>query len=128
MRQPLLYLLVGGLQYVLDAALFGIFLSQGLATVPANVVSRAMVAAGGFVANRYVTFGKRTDNINSFSSSMLRFSGLWLVVTVLSTTLIMLLKQGWGEAVEIQVAGKLLVEAVLAVISFLVSKYWVFRD
>lgn len=128
MRQPLLYLLVGGLQYVLDAALFGIFLSLGLATVPANVLSRAMTAACGFVANRYVTFGKRTDNINSFSSSMLRFSGLWLVVTVLSTTLIMLLKQGWGEAVEIQVAGKLLVEAVLAVISFLVSKYWVFRD
>jgi hypothetical protein len=49
-------------------------------------------------------------------------------MTLLSTLLIILLKSGWGDAVNLQVAGKLLVEAVLAVISFLVSKYWVFRD
>lgn len=128
MRQPLLFLLVGGLQYLLDAALFGIFLSLGLATTPANVLSRGAAAVGGFFANRYITFSTRADNLNRFSSSLLRFAGLWLLMTLLSTSLILLLKQQWGTAVEIQVAGKLLVEAVLAIISFLLSKYWVFRD
>lgn len=128
MRQPLLFLLVGGLQYLLDAALFGILLSLGLSTLPANVMSRATAAAGGFLANRYITFSKRSDNFNSFSSSLSRFVGLWLLMTILSTTLIVLLKHWWGDAVEIQVAGKLAVEALLAVLSFLLSKYWVFRD
>ncbi|HET6565891.1 MAG TPA: GtrA family protein [Xanthomonadales bacterium] len=128
MWQPLLFLLVGGLQYVLDAALFAVFISLGIATLPANVLSRATAAAGGFIANRYITFSQRADTINRFGFSLLRFVILWLVMTALSTGLILLIKQLWGTAVEIQVMGKLLVEAVLAVASFLASKYWVFRD
>lgn len=128
MRQTLLFLLVGGLQYVLDAALFAVFISLGLATTPANVLSRATAAAGGFLANRYITFSKRDDTAKSFGSSLLRFVMLWLVMTVLSTSLIVLIKHAFGTSFEIQVAGKLLVEAVLAVASFLASKYWVFRN
>jgi putative flippase GtrA len=127
-RQPLLFVLVGGLQYLLDAALFGLLLSFGLSTASANVLSRGTAAAGGFLVNRYLTFSTRSDNLDRFSSSLLRFLGLWVVMTLLSTLLIMLLKHGWGDAVKLQLAGKLLVEALLAVISFLVSKYWVFRD
>ncbi len=128
MRQPLLFLLVGGLQYVLDAALFTVLLSLGVTTVPANVLSRASAAAGGFLANRYLTFGQRSDTFNRFSSSLARFVVLWLCLTLLSTVLLVLVRQGWGNQLEFQVTAKLLVEALLAVISFLASKYWVFRN
>lgn len=128
MRQPLLYVLVGGLQYVLDASLFGVLLGFGLAVPAANVLSRASAAVGGFLANRYLTFAKRSDTVAHFTGSLLRFVTLWLTMTFISTGLIMAVSHYWGAEWSIQVAGKLLIEAVLAVISFLISKYWVFRN
>src|SRR5690606_39140654 len=107
MRQPLLFVLVGGLQYVLDAALFTATLSLGVATAPANILSRATTAAGGFLANRYFTFSQRSDTFNRFSSSLARFVVLWLSLTLLSTVLLVLVKQGWGKQLEIQVTAKL---------------------
>lgn len=128
MRQPLLFLLVGVLQYALDAALFTLFISLGLATVPGNVLSRASAAACGFLANRYLTFEQRSDTFRRFRSSLVRFVLLWLAMTLLSSALLVLVKQGWGDLLEVQVKAKLLIEALLAIISFLLSKYWVFRD
>lgn len=128
MRQPLLFVLVGGLQYLLDATLFGVLLSVGLGIPAANVLSRATAAAGGFLANRYLTFGKRSDTVASFAGSLLRFITLWVVMTFISTSLILAVTHNWGAELGTQVAGKLVVEAVLAVISFLISKYWVFRN
>jgi putative flippase GtrA len=128
MRQPLLFLLVGGLQYVLDAVLFTVFLSLGLAIAPSNVLSRASAAACGFLANRYLTFGQRSDTFNRFSSSLVRFVVLWLCMTILSSVMLLLARQGWGNQLDIQVTAKLLVEALLAVLSYLASKYWVFRN
>lgn len=128
MRQPLWFLLVGGLQYALDATLFVALLGLGLATVPANVASRASAAVLGFLANRYLTFGQRSDTFSRFGSSLVRFVLLWLGMTALSSTLLVLVKQGWGAQLETQVVAKLMVEALLAVSSFLLSKYWVFRD
>lgn len=128
MRQPILFVLVGGLQYLLDATLFGVLLSAGLAIPAANITSRASAAAIGFLANRYLTFNKRSDTVTSFAGSLLRFIALWLAMTIISTGLILAIANFWGAELSIQVAGKLIVEAVLAVISFLISKYWVFRN
>jgi putative flippase GtrA len=128
LRQPLMFLLVGGLQYLLDAALFALLLSTGLAIPAANVIARASAATVGFLANRYLTFGKRADNTADFTSSLLRFIALWLVLTALSTGLMLLVSHFWGADIRTQVASKLMVEAVLAVLSFLFSKYWVFRQ
>jgi len=127
MRQPLLFVLIGGMQYVLDAALFGLLLSLGLSVAPANVLSRGTAAAGGFLANRYLTFGQRADSKARFAGSLLRFISLWLVLTCASTGLMLLVSRYVGTEVNVQIAGKLMVEAVLAVISFVISKYWVFR-
>ncbi len=127
MRQPLLFVLVGGLQYLLDATLFGILLSTGLDIPAANILSRGTAAATGFVTNRYLTFNKRSDTLSSFTGSLLRFIMLWLAMTMASTGLLLAVSHFWGEAMQTQVAGKLAIEAVLAVISFLISKYWVFR-
>ncbi len=128
MRQPLLFLLVGGMQYLLDASLFAILLGSGVAVVPANVLARGSAAALGFLANRYFTFSKKSDTFTSFSGSLLRFLAMWLTLTAISTGLMLAVSHTWAGDFNIQIIAKLLVEAALAIVSFLFSKYWVFRD
>ena len=128
MRQPLFFLLIGGMQYLLDATLFGFLLSAGLGITISNVLSRGLAAAIGFLANRYLTFGKQSDTFVSFSGSLVRFVILWITMTAISTALMLAISRAWDADLTTQVISKLLVEAVLAVVSFLFSKYWVFRD
>ena len=128
MRQPVFFLLVGGFQYVLDAALYALFIGIGIATVPANVTSRATAAAAGFLLNRYWTFGQRNDTVRRFGASLFRFIVLWLTMTLISSLAILALQQAWGSDNASRIMAKLLVEAVLAVASFLVSRFWVFRN
>jgi putative flippase GtrA len=128
MKQPLLFLLVGGFQYVFDAALYALFISIGINTLPANISSRAGAAAAGFLLNRYWTFGQREDTVKRFGASLARFIGLWLVMTLISSSAIVALEQSWGSDNTSRIVAKLLVEAVLAVASFLVSRFWVFRN
>jgi putative flippase GtrA len=128
MRQPLLFLLVGGMQYLLDASIFGLLLSGGLGITASNVLSRGSAAAMGFLANRYLTFNKQSDSIASFSGSLFRFVIMWLTFTAISTALMLAISMAWETDLTSQVISKLLVEAALAVTSFLLSKYWVFRD
>ena len=127
MRQPVLFILVGGFQYVLDTAFFGILISAGFGTVPSNITSRATAAATGFLLNRYLTFGKRNDNARLFSASLIRFLVFFAVMTVLSTGSILLLEWLVGDNETQRVFYKIGVEAVLAVVSFFLSRNWVFR-
>lgn len=121
------FVLVGGFQYLLDAALFGVFITSGLGTIPANITSRTIAAVTGFLLNRYVTFSRREDTARMFSASLVRFVLFWAFMTVLSTGLIEMLGRMAGDSEVQQIVYKLGVEAVLAVISFLVSRNWVFR-
>ena len=127
MRQPLLFLLVGGIQYALDAALFAVLVVAGVAVTPANVTARACAAGAGFVLNRYWTFGHRGDDARRLLGSLARFGALWAAMTVLSTLGIQALRAAYGSEDTVAILAKLAVEAVLAVLSFLVSRYWVFR-
>ena len=128
MRQPVLFVLVGGFQYLLDAALFGILITSGLGTIPSNITSRATAAATGFLLNRYVTFSRRNDTVQLFSASLVRFVIFFAIMTIVSTGLIQLL--GWlaGDSEAQRIIYKLGVEAVLAVVSFFLSRNWVFRS
>lgn len=128
MRQPLLFLAVGGIQYLLDAGLYAALIGGGVATLPANITSRAGAAAIGFVLNRYVTFGQRNETVRRFGTSLLRFVALFAVMTLLSSLAVLALEVVWGGDNLRRIAAKLLVEAVLAVASFLVSRFWVFRN
>lgn len=127
MRQPVLFVLVGGFQYLLDAALFGILITSGLGTIPANISARATAAASGFLLNRYLTFSRRNDTVQLFSASLVRFVVFFAVMTALSTGLIELLGRMAGDSETQRIIYKLGVEAVLAVVSFFLSRNWVFR-
>lgn len=121
------FVAVGGIQYLLDAALFAVLISAGIATTPANITSRASAAAVGFVLNRYVTFGQRNDTLRRFRNSLLRFVLLWVSLTLVSTLAVLWLESVWGSDSSHRIMAKLAVEAVLAVASFLLSRFWVFR-
>ena len=127
MRQPVLFVLVGGFQYLLDAALFAILITSGLGTIPANISARATAAASGFLLNRYLTFSRRNDTVQLFSASLVRFVVFFAVMTALSTGLIELLGRMAGDSETQRIIYKLGVEAVLAVVSFFLSRNWVFR-
>ena len=127
MRQPVLFVLVGGFQYLLDAALFAILITSGLGTIPANISARATAAASGFLLNRYLTFSRRNDTVQLFSASLVRFVVFFAVMTALSTGLIELLGRMAGDSETQRIIYKLGVEAVLAVVSFFFSRNWVFR-
>jgi len=49
-------------------------------------------------------------------------------MTVASTAAMLWAEVSWGDETSRRIIAKLLVEAVLAVISYLVSRYWVFRN
>jgi putative flippase GtrA len=127
LRQPPLFLLAGLLQYILDSTAFSLLIYLGIPTTSANVLSRAAAAVFGFGFNRYVTFGQREETMRRLAGSLFRYIVLWLVLTSASTLLILALARSFGDEVGERIVYKLSVEAVLAVISFLASRYWVHR-
>jgi len=128
MRQPLFFLGVGGFQYLLDAGLYTLLISNGITTAPANISSRATAAGLGFLLNRYLTFKQRKETLMRIGASLFRFVLFWGVMTVASTAAMLWAEVSWGDETSRRIIAKLLVEAVLAVISYLVSRYWVFRN
>lgn len=128
MRQPVLFVLVGLLQLAVDTALFALLISLSVPTAGANVLSRVSAALLGFALNRYGTFQQSNDTLRRLTASLSRFILLFLALTVISTTAIVVLESLAGGGVDRKVLYKLVVEGVLAVISFLVSKYWVYRN
>lgn len=128
MRQPLFFLIVGGVQYLIDAGLYALMISNGVTTLPANITSRASAASMGFLLNRYWTFGQRNESLKRFISSLARFLVLFIAMTALSTLAVLWLESQWGDDNTSRIIAKLLVEAVLAVASFLTARFWVFRS
>lgn len=119
--------MVGVFQYLLDSGMYAVLISSGVATLPANVISRASAAGIGFLLNRYLTFGQRNETLKRFSYSLLRFLVLFTTMTLISTLAILWLEAAWGDDNTSRIIAKMLVEAVLAAASFLVSRFWVFK-
>ena len=126
-RQFSLFAVVGGGQYILDAALLYFLLVLGMDIVIANLVSRTLVGVLGYVANRYITFrGTRVGLLQGF----IRFTVAWLMTSVLSTFGIILALSWVTDGVyspETGVFIKLAVEAVVFLLAFFIQKFWIFK-
>lgn len=122
LRQGLGFSAVGGLQLLLDWGVMMGLSASGIPLPAANVAGRVAGASLGFWANRQLTF---TDHDGPASRHLLRFLLLWSVLTVLSTLQVeyIALHGGLSRAWLL----KPLIEALLAVVSFLASRYWVYR-
>ncbi|MCP5207402.1 MAG: GtrA family protein [Hahellaceae bacterium] len=125
-KQFALFILVGGIQYLLDASVFSILILY-LTPEFANVFSRMAGAASGYILNGRYTFKSEGKAVIS-TSGFFRFTAVWCFMTAISTLSISLLmswssNNDWGFAVF----SKLLVEAVMVVFSFALQKFFVFR-
>lgn len=124
-REPLLYLLFGGLTTLLSILSFWLFTSGlGLSVLSANVLSWILAVLFAYVTNATWVFearprglGERLRQLLSFYAGRLATLGveeliLWLFVTVL----------GWN-AMAVKIAAQLLV----IVLNYVISKLLVFR-
>lgn len=124
-RQLMLYGLVGGAQLLLDYACFVVLTGQGLAIVPANLIARVTGAALGYFLNRRITFAGTVVAGSRETAVMLRFTLVWIALTVVGTVIVGLL--GKMMALELVWLAKPVVDAFLALLGFLLSRFWIYR-
>ena len=126
-RQFLLFLIIGGGQYALDASTFALFIVF-VSAEAANIIARFIGAMSGYFLNGFFTF-KKLDSKQKFAPKiLLKFVLLWCLMTLLSTSMIQYSIGFFDIASWHWVVGvKLVVEAVLVVLSFSLQKFVVYR-
>ncbi len=125
LREATAYVVVGGIQLLLDWLCFVLLTSLGLAVAPANLAARTFGAMIGFCLNGRYTFAKPTEQATPTQRKLLRFLIFWLLVTAISTASVSALDQTKGLAAAW--LGKPLIDSFLAFLGFLASKYWIYR-
>jgi putative flippase GtrA len=124
LRQGAVFVIVGGVLVMVDWAVFVVLSASGLPPAPANVAGRLAGAVLGFFLNGSVTFrGEQGARLGQHRFA--RFALVWVVLTALSTALVTGIAAGPG--LHYAWLAKPLVEACMALISFVVCRQWVFR-
>jgi putative flippase GtrA len=123
-RQVPLYIVIGFIQLLLDAALF-IFLTAFGAPVPAaNIASRASAALFGFALNGRYTFASQGQPWR-VTRSLLRFVATWCVLTTIGTLVLSTVDS--RASLPYAWAAKPLVDVLLATVGFFASRRWIYR-
>lgn len=120
-RQVLWYAFVGGVQLIVEWLCFVAFTAWGMSLVPSNVVARTLAALLGFSVNGAITFQSRLKVV-----SLVRFTIAWIPLTLLDTLAVSVLGTIGGLGVAWGV--KPVVDSLIAVLSFLIARHWVFRN
>lgn len=122
LRRVAVFLLVGGAQFAFDSGLFIALTYCGMTPVWANPLTRFAAAMLGFLLNGKLTFGQSRLTRGQLS----RYVLLWALLTALSTGAVALI----GHAIGLQAAWgmKVCIEIVLAMLSFVLMRRWVFVD
>lgn len=123
--QVVAFVIVGALQLLVDWAIFVALTYYGVPVATANFTGRLTGAALGFSLNGMFTF-RAGSNGKLTAEQALRFAMFWLAATFVSTCSVYLI----GRQLSLQAAWlvKPVIEALLAVISFVVSKLWIYRN
>lgn len=88
-----------------------------------NLISRTLAIPVSFYLQRRFTFRAHTDGHSN--QAWLRFIVLWLGGTSFGAVVLELIRARYGE--NVASAAKLAVEALVAVVNFIVLKHWVYR-
>ena len=124
LRQGSHYMAIGLLQYVVDWGVMVALSHFGVSVEIANVAGRVSGATLGFWLNGRFTFAG--DDGHALGRKQLqRFVLLWLCTTALSTWAVGSVENAAG--LRWAWVAKPVVELVLAAMSFLVSRHWVYR-
>lgn len=123
-RQGLSFVVIGGGLIVVDWLTFVLLTTLGVGPVGANLAGRVLGAGLGFVANGWLTFGEAGRPRIGYRR-FVRYALLWLVLTSVSTGLVAVS----ADRVSLRFAwlAKPVIEVVLALVSFIVSRHWVYR-
>lgn len=116
----ILFLIIGGVQFAFDSGLFIVLTYWGMLPLPANFLTRFSAAMLGFLLNGKVTFGQSRLT----RQQLLRYVLLWISLTLLSTGAVTVT----GSMGGIQAAWvmKICIEILLAMLSFVLMRRWVF--
>ncbi len=123
-RQGLSFVAVGSGLIVADWLTFVLLTALGVGPAGANLAGRVLGAGLGFVANGWLTFGEAGRPRIGYRR-FVRYALLWLVLTAVSTGLVTAsvghvgLRFAW--------LAKPVIEAALALVSFVISRHWVYR-
>ena len=117
------FVVVGVAQLILDWSLFSILHVVSGATVAPNVAGRLAGAMVGFWLNGRFTFAD-AGQARLGTKRFARYAVLWLGLTLLSTSIIKTI-DAWlgGSAVYWCI---LPLEALMALLSFFISRHWVY--
>lgn len=116
-----LFLAVGGLQFALDSGLFILLTHWGMAPSWTNLLTRFSAALLGFLLNGKLTFGQSRLT----GRQLFKYLLLWVALTLLSTGAVVAIGQMAG--IRAVWGMKIVVEILLAVVSFVLMRRWVFR-
>ena len=122
-RQGRHYLLIGGVQWLLDWAVMVGLSHLGLAVEPANIAGRISGAMLGFWLNGKVTFAGEGTAVGR--AQLRRFVLMWLCTTAASTFLMARIDTVFG--LHWAWLAKPAVELSLGLIGFLLSRHWVYK-
>ena len=128
-RQLVLYFVFGCTQFAVDTLLLVLFTQAHVPVGIANPASRACAAVLGLLLNYTITFRRGGMRGIGFDT-VLRYVAFWGTMTLASTTLIALLVDLRPLQVERAhwiAFAKISVESMLFLVSFLVSRQWVYR-
>lgn len=123
LRQSRSYLVIGGLQWLLDWAVMVALSHVGMPVRQANVAGRVCGALLGYWMNGKITFAGEDTAVGRVQ--LQRFALMWIGTTIVST---------WAIGQVDDVLGlrwawlaKPLVELALAAVGFILSRHWVYR-
>jgi putative flippase GtrA len=124
LRQGVSYGLVGGLALLVDWGCFVALTWAGAAVVPANLLARVSGAGIAYVLNGAFTFRDQHGSRLGWRR-FLRVAIAWLALTAASTLAMYVLQV--HASLQWAWLAKPGVELVLAGISFLAYRHWIFR-
>lgn len=122
-RQGRHYLLIGGVQWLLDWAVMVALSHWGMPVEAANVAGRVCGALLGFWLNGRITFAGEHTEVGR--RQFFRFLLMWLLTTAISTWSIGAIDDAVG--LKWTWLAKPAVEIVLGGLGFLLSRHWVYR-
>lgn len=122
-RQGRNFLIVGGIQYLVDWGVMVGLSHLGMPVEAANLAGRVSGALLGFFLNGRFTFAG--DDSALGRRQFARFLAMWICTTIASTWAISLVNAHAG--LTWSWLAKPVIELSLAAVSFTVSRYWVYR-
>lgn len=122
-RQGPRYLIIGGLQWLVDWGVMVGLSHLGMLVEPANITGRISGALLGYWLNGKLTFAG--DDTALGRTQLRRFMMMWLCTTAISTWSLGAIDEHIG--LKWAWLAKPGVELVLGVVGFVLSRHWVYK-